>query len=271
VVAVVSAMTNNANWRTAILERHRWMVFLLPFVVYMLVGSLEPTPDKPGGGSIGLTIPYAYYPWLYAVKIAMTIATVLFVWPAYRNFPAGVTLLAIAVGIVGGVLWIGICRLDLEHRYLGPWEQKYVLPITSKIGMGSFINAGDRPAFNPFEHIADQPAWAWAFLAVRFLGLVAVVPVIEEFFLRGFLMRFVVEPDWWNVPFGNANALAIVLGTAVPMMTHPAELLAAAVWFSMITWLMLRTRNIWDCVAAHAITNLILGVYVVSTNTWRLM
>ena len=31
----------------------------------------------------------------------------------------------------------------------------------------------------------------------------------------------------------------------------------------MITWLMLRTRNIWDCVAAHAITNLILGIYVV--------
>ncbi len=39
----------------------------------------------------------------------------------------------------------------------------------------------------------------------------------------------------------------------------------------MITWLMLRTRNIWDCVAAHAITNLILGVYVVASGAWRLM
>ena len=34
---------------------------------------------------------------------------------------------------------------------------------------------------------------------------------------------------------------------------------------------MLRTRNIWDCVAAHAITNLILGIYVVHSGTWRLM
>ena len=90
----------------------------------------------------------------------------------------------------------------------------------------------------------------------------AVVPLVEEFFLRGFVMRLVMERDWWDVPFGKASGLAIVLGTVLPMSYHP-ELLAAAVWFSMITWLMLRTRNIWDCVAAHAITNLILGIYVV--------
>ncbi len=27
---------------------------------------------------------------------------------------------------------------------------------------------------------------------------------------------------------------------------HPAELLAAAVWFTLITWLMFKTKNIWD-------------------------
>ena len=39
----------------------------------------------------------------------------------------------------------------------------------------------------------------------------------------------------------------------------------------MVTWLMVRTRNIWDCVVAHAITNLLLGIYVVSTGEWQLM
>jgi membrane protease YdiL (CAAX protease family) len=52
---------------------------------------------------------------------------------------------------------------------------------------------------------------------------------------------------------------------------HPGELLAAAVWFSMVTWLMVKTRNIWDCVVAHAVTNLLLGVYVVATGQWQLM
>jgi len=43
------------------------------------------------------------------------------------------------------------------------------------------------------------------------------------------------------------------------------------VWFSMITGLMVATRNIWDCVAAHAVTNLLMGIYVVGWNQWQLM
>jgi uncharacterized protein len=76
----------------------------------------------------------------------------------------------------------------------------------------------------------------------------------------------------YSVPAGqwNGKFLPPVVGTALPMLSHP-ELLAAAVWFSMITWLMVRTRNIWDCVTAHAITNLILGVYVVVSGDWRWM
>jgi membrane protease YdiL (CAAX protease family) len=61
-----------------------------------------------------------------------------------------------------------------------------------------------------------------------------------------------------------------VLGTAVPMMMH-GEMLAAAVWFSMITCLMVYTRNIWDCIVAHAVTNLLLGIYVVNSGDWHLM
>jgi CAAX prenyl protease-like protein len=240
-----------------------YLVYLLPFFVFMLVGSLEPTPKEPGGAAIGLAIPYAYYPWVYAAKISLTVAAILFVLPGYRDFPLKFGRLAIVVGIIGGPLWIGICQLDLEHSYLQP--------LLKQIGLGNIIGAGDRAAFNPFEQLADRPAAIWSFLAVRFLGLVIVVPILEEFFLRGFVMRFFMDRQWWEIPFGKTDRLAVILGTAVPMTMHPGELFAAFVWFSMITWLMLRTRNIWDCVVAHALTNLILGVYVVSTNTWRLM
>lgn len=239
-----------------------WLVFLLPFVVFMLVGSLEPAPDVPGGKSIGLAIPYSHYPLVYTFKIALTLASVGFVLPGYRQFPFRVTFLAVVVGVVGVVVWIGLCRLDLEHAYLQP--------AFNNIGLGWIIGSGERAAFNPFVQYADQPLWAWIFLAIRFLGLALVVPVIEEFFLRGFVMRYVVDQQWWEVPFGKVNRLAIVLGTLVPMLSHP-ELFAAAVWFSLVTWLMIRTRNIWDCVAAHAITNFLLGIYVVTSGDWRLM
>jgi hypothetical protein len=128
-----------------------------------------------------------------------------------------------------------------------------------------------RPAYNPLAQLAATPGWAWAFLAVRFFGLVAVVPVIEEFFLRGFLMPLVVDQEWWKAPFGKVNGLAVAVSIVAPMLWHqPAEFLAAAAWFGMITWLMVRTRNPWDCVLAHAVTNLLLGIYVLCFSQWAL-
>lgn len=229
-----------------------WLVFLLPFFVYMIVGSFEPTTQLEGGASIGLHIPYAYYPWVYTLKIALTMIAIMLVWPAYRQFPLKVSWLAIAVGIVGVVLWIALTKLGLERH----------------LHIKELTELGERTAFNPFVHYESNPLAAWCFMSIRFFGLAIVVPIIEEFFLRGFLMRFFVERDWWKVPFGKVNGAAIIAGTVVPMLMHPAELVAAAVWFSVVTWLMIRTRNIWDCVVAHAVTNGLLGIYVILTGDW---
>ena len=260
----------------SLLQKHRWAVFVLPLLVYMLIGTIEPRP--PGDPSrstdsdrIGeppnrstdaswpiLNIDAKHYPLVYTVRIALTIGAILLVLPGYREFSCHVSPLAIAVGGVGIVLWVGICLLGLEQKLLVP------------LGLGSLIGAGQRAALDPFEQLAGSPTWRTVFLAVRFLGLVAVVPLIEEFFLRGFVMRYVVAADWWKVPFGQAGTSAIVVGTLYGVLTHPAELFAAAVFFSLITWLMLRTRNIWDCVAAHAVTNLLLGIYIVRWQAWWL-
>ena len=96
--------------------------------------------------------------------------------------------------------------------------------------------------------------------------------MIEEFFLRGFLMRFVIQPRWWEVPFGKLTPVAVAVGVGVPVLYHhfPVETLAVLVWFSLITWLMAKTKNIWDCVAAHALTNLLLGIYVLKFSAWWL-
>src|SRR5205823_8524184 len=46
----------------------------------------------------------------------------------------------------------------------------------------------------------------------------------------------ILRPDWWNVSLGDVNLTAVAVGTIVPVLMHPAEILAAAVWFSLITW-----------------------------------
>jgi CAAX prenyl protease-like protein len=230
---------------------------VLPIAVFTLAGVMEPSPDAPGGNLLGLAIPYSAYPLVYTAKIALTLAAMAFVFPGYRQFRRPPGLLAVLVGAAGVVVWVGL------------WRLSNLLGLTNLLD--HWLGYSQRPAFDPLGQLASSPAWAWTFLAVRFFGLVVVVPVIEEFFLRGFLLRLVVDQDWSQVPFGAVNRAAVAVSVILPMLWHqPAEYLAAAAWFGMITWLMVRTRNPWDCVLAHAVTNLLLGVYVVVWHEWTL-
>ena len=196
-----------AGW----LSRYPWVTFLLPMVVYMLLGSFDPTPPDapptpeteanaedepyypPEPKGMLPEIPYRFYPVVYSVKIALTVATILLVWPGYRTFPFRVSWLGIVVGIVGVVLWIALCHLRLEVKFFAPIDRFLggLLPWADveepSIGLLSILGAGERTAFNPLEQMADTPLLAYVFLAIRFTGLALVVPVIEEFLLARIL------------------------------------------------------------------------------------
>lgn len=250
-----------------VLRNQPFLTFLLPFIVFALVGSLEPAhPDslEPGEKNenwLVIHVEYKDYPAVYTAKIVLTVLAMLFVLPGYRTFPFSIHWEAIAVGVVGAILWIVLCELQ--------WEDK----LYKMLNMTKLVDLSRRPGFNPLEQMKDTPMLAYGFLAVRLFGLVVVVAIMEEFFLRGFVMRMFVDFDYWEeVPFGKVNDFAILAGTLVPVLTHPkTELFAVLIWFSAVTWLMLRRKSIWDCVAAHAVTNLILGLYVVYSGSWFLM
>lgn len=281
----------------------RWpaLTVVLPFIVYMIVGMVEPKPPKApepkvptpdasieegGDGEVaeeeidekiraarehfgedveldehGEPVPpLRLYPAFYSWKIGLTVFSMLLVLPGYLVWrPFRINWIALLIGAVGVVVWIGLCKLDLEEKLLVP------------IGLGKFVDMGIRPGYNPLEQLKDNPQWAYGFLAIRLFGLAIIVPIIEEFFIRGFLIRFVMDVDWFKIPFGKVDRLGMITATVIPMLMHPAEVFAALAWFSLITWLMIRTRNIWDCVAAHAVTNALLGAYVLSTGEWQFM
>lgn len=279
-------------------QRRALLAFVLPMAVYMLLGSLEPTPPAPlealaavpaEGESndllgevvedssaiegedfsvsdpsknnwLGFQIPGEYYPAVYIVKVLVTLAVVLWFLPVYLQWPLKVSPLALGVGVVGVLLWIGCCWLNLEGHLISALGKDHALI--------SWLGLGERPAYNPLDSLGYNTA-GYAFLAIRFFGLALLVPLFEEAFLRGFLMRFVMHDNWSKIPFGVVNRMAVAAGILVPVLYHP-EKLAALVWFSLVTWLMVRTKNFWDCVAAHAVTNLLLGIVVVTTGWWEL-
>lgn len=248
-------------------SRKNWLMYVIPMGLYLGLTSFEPSQPLPGEaaepGILGLT--YDQYPMIYAGKLLLVIGSLLLCSPAWRQWPFKVSWQAIAVGVVGVVAWIAVCSLKAEERLmaaLGP--EHWANGVLGMLGLGM-----ERPAYNPFEQYGDTPFILYGFLAVRFVGLSIVVPVFEELLLRGWLMRNMVSPEFWTVNFGRVTTSAVVIGTAFPMLYHP-EKLASLVWFSMITWLMVRTKNYWDCVAAHAVTNFLLGVYVVIYGEWWL-
>ncbi len=243
------------------LEKHALAVFLLPFGVYMLVGSLEPAAGQTAAALFPPAVPYAWYPLVYTLKIAATLLVLGLVGAGFRQFPLRLSPWAIVVGVVGAAVWIVLAKLGLRVQ-----AALADAPLLQKL-----LGYGARPAYDPFSQLAGSPAMAWGFFAVRLTGLALVVPVIEEAFLRGFVMRLAVQQDWWKVPFGTLTWMAAAASVAVPAVCHPTtELAAVIVWFSMVTWLMAKTKNFWDCVAAHAATNLLLGIYVVVAKDWAL-
>jgi membrane protease YdiL (CAAX protease family) len=238
-----------------ILSIHRWVAYVFPLLVFMLVGGFEPT--DPGSPM------YRFYPWIYGVKLLATMAALRVVWPVYKSMMRPIGWHGIAIGIVGAALWIGMCHLELERTYL--------VPLIERLGLDQFLGFQTRSAYNPFIQLSGYPFGIALYLVIRGIGLALIVPIVEEYFLRGFLMRFVAADKWWKYPIGSVTMNSVIAGTLVPMLMHPSELIAAAIWFSLITLLYVHSKNLWECIAAHCTTNLLIGIYVVLFGAWQLV
>jgi len=122
--------------------------------------------------------------------------------------------------------------------------------------------------FNP-DVFAGQPGLYWATMAFRFLRLVVVVPLLEEIFWRGFLLRYLIAEDFERVPFGKFSWFSFTAVTLLFALSHAKPDWAAAVLAgALYNWVAYRSKSLSACVLAHAVTNLVLGVWIVQTRQW---
>jgi CAAX prenyl protease-like protein len=109
----------------------------------------------------------------------------------------------------------------------------------------------------------------WLSVAFRFLRLVVVVPVMEEIFWRSFLLRFVIDERFEQVPFGKFSWLSFAIVTVVFTFSHSRpDWLAAFVAGALYNAVAYRTRSLSSCILAHALTNLVLGFWIMQTRQW---
>jgi len=222
-------------------QARRIFAYVAPFALFLLLTTFE---TEVAGG----------YPWLYTGKIVFVTGLWWTLRGRYPRLSRKGTGSAISVGIAGCVLWIAVSGFNLEEPL------RDMLP--------DWLFGGARAAFNPFEQIGS-PAARWAFLVMRMFGLAVVVPLVEEVFWRGFLIRYLVRDDFEQLPIGTFTLFSFVVVTILFATVHP-EFLAALLWGAAVNGLLYRTKNLWACVVAHMTTNLLLGIYIVVAGQWQL-
>ncbi len=217
--------------------------FIVPFVLYLL------------GTSFAARFSDAQYPFAYAMVVVLVAVACIWLSRGQQLLrPHWKVATGVAVGVLGIVLWIALSELQIERSLAAH------LP--------TWLQPGERVGYNPFEKLNGNFAIGF-FITVRLIGLAIIVPVAEELFWRGFLLRWTIDPEWEKVPIGEYTLSSCMIVTALFTLAHP-EWLAAAVYCLLLNGLLYWKRDLWQCVIAHAVSNFLLAIYVLWAKAWWL-
>lgn len=120
--------------------------------------------------------------------------------------------------------------------------------------------------FNPA--IIPDPAARNLMIAFRLTGAAVVVPVMEELFWRSFLIRYIIDKEFESVPIGFFTWVSFLIATVLFGLEHNfiiAGIMAGVAYNALLYY----TKSIAHCILSHAITNFLLGIYVLQTGKWH--
>lgn len=173
--------------------------------------------------------------------------------------------------IGAGLVWM-TAPLIAEMKWRFSWEAVLVGALVFALWVGldgfypKFQESGK--AWNPFAAFGAGTALAWGFVIIRLAGSTLLVPVIEEVFYRSFLYRWIAKPEFQTVPLDSFQWKPFLVTAAVFGLGH-REWLAGIVCGLAYQWLVVRKGRLGDAMTAHAVTNLLLGLWIVQRGDWK--
>lgn len=119
--------------------------------------------------------------------------------------------------------------------------------------------------FNPYAYASG--GWALLLIAVRLAGAVLVVPLMEELFWRSFALRYLIRDDFRKVPMGSFSRFSFIVVSIAFGFAHERWLvgIVAGVFYALVLY---RSKNLFSPILSHAVTNLLLAIYVLGTHQW---
>ena len=223
----------------------RWgddLAYVLPMLVFVAFTWLGTN------ATVKKLVPHAY-PISYVVKAVAAAALLVAFRKHYTKIRWNYWWLGVIVGVVGIFQWVPM-QLWLQNNF------------------ELFKPPGAEDVFNPFRDIGSSGV-RYAFLAVRVMSAVLLVPVMEELFWRDFLWRQVLAPnDFKLAAVGEWGWAPLLVVSGAFAFVHLNWFVTSIVWALMIGGLLAYTKSLGACIIAHAVTNLLLALYVLRYKDW---
>lgn len=184
----------------------------------------------------------------YPIRFVLSSITLLLVSRQYLSPRPGYLVASIGIGIVVFLIWVAPDVL-FGYRHTALFE--------------NFVTGKAESSISAARQLTLP------FLLVRSASSILLVPVVEELFWRGWLMRWFIDMNFLKVPLGTYVPSAFWLVAVLFAAEHGPYWevgLAAGIVYN---WWIIRTRNLADCILAHAVTNGALAVYVVAAHQWQ--
>ncbi|MFM8890788.1 MAG: exosortase E/protease, VPEID-CTERM system [Planctomycetia bacterium] len=183
----------------------------------------------------------AGFDFLYPIRV---VATAVALWCLRREIPwrtARPSLAAVAIGVGVFVLWM----------LLAPAAQ----------AASSVATIRQDPL-----HL-DEP-WRTVWLLFRIAGSTITVPIAEELFFRGFVIRRCISADAEGVAVGRFTWFSFLVSSVAFGALHGDAWIAGTLAGMAFAAALYLRRQLVDAAVAHATTNAVLSGYVIATGNW---
>lgn len=210
--------------------------YIAPFLIFLLF--LAVGPRLPIEAS-----------WEGALRVAILAIVCWICWPREISLRPRLPVESIAIGAAVFVLWIAPDLLISGYRANFLFSNSLIGHTHSSLSPADLENS-------------------WV-LVWRVARAVLIVPVIEELFWRGWLMRWLINQDFQSVPLGAYSPLSFWVTAILFASEHGPYWDVGLLTGIVYNLWMIRSKSVSSCILMHAITNGVLSAYVIATAQWQ--
>ena len=240
------------------------LAHVLPFVMWltMMVWLDDPAWNYNARTLGGLLLLVFFRPWRWYPKFKL------------RNLP-----IALGVGVGIFLIWVGFESPWMVQSVPGltEWYDRLFVDLTQPFKLRELFDRGDGTCV-PFMvieegihaglHVYDPQVTGWLNFSVHMIGTSVIIAIIEEFFYRAFVYRWMQGSPFYEIDAGRLNVKLLILISLFFAVSH-IEWGAAIICGITYGLLYIKTKDIWAAIIAHGVTNFLLGWYVIVFDAYQ--